>query len=258
MEKKKKSLIFKILRWILGTFYPKIKNEGTENLPDEASIIVANHSQMHGPIICEFYSPRESYTWCAGQMMEWKKVPSYAFEDFWSRKPKRSLWFYKILSYLITPLSVCIFNNANTIGVYRDKKIISTFKNTVNKLKMGADVVIFPEHDVEYNNIIYDFENNFIEIAKLYYKKTGKELYFVPAYIAPKLKRVYYCKPIRFNAKNPIEAEKERICSYLKNEITKKACSLPEHTVVPYRNIPKKCYPKNTVKEVPKNEKTCC
>ena len=84
----------------------------------------------------------------------------------------------------------------------------------------------------KYNNIIYDFENNFIEIAKLYYKKTGKELHFVPAYIAPKLKTVYYCKPIRFCAENPIEDERERICNYIKKEITERAWNLPEHTVV--------------------------
>ena len=190
--------------------------------------------------------------------MEWKEVPSYSFEDFWSGKPKTSRWFYKILSYLITPLCVCIFNNANTIGVYRDRRIVSTFKNTVNRLRQGADVVIFPEHNEEYNNIIYDFENNFIEIAKLYYKKTGKELHFVPAYIAPKLKTVYYCKPIRFCAENPIEDERERICNYIKKEITERAWNLPEHTVVPYRNIPKKYYPKNIPREVNKNEKAGC
>ena len=32
-------------------------------------------------------------------------------------------------------------------------------------------------------------------------------------------------------------------------EITNIACNLPEHIVVPYRNIPKHLYPKNTQKE---------
>ena len=34
------------------------------------------------------------------------------------------------------------------------------------------------------------------------------------------------------------------------DSITDIACHLPEHTVVPYRNIPKKFYPKNTQEEI--------
>ena len=52
-------------------------------------------------------------------------------------------------------------------------------------------------------------------------------------------------KPIRFCSSNSIEEECARICDYLMEEITQIACSLPEHTVVPYPNIPKKNYPSN-------------
>ena len=56
-------------------------------------------------------------------------------------------------------------------------------------------------------------------------------------------------KPIKFSADKPIEEERRRICDYLMSEITDIARSLPEHTVIPYRNIPKKQYPKNTSKD---------
>ena len=107
-------------------------------------------------------------------------------------------------------------------------------------------MVIFPEHNQKHNHIVYEFEDRFIDVAKLYYKKTGKELQFVPMYIAPKLKQVYFGAPIRFRADRPIEEERQRIREYLMGEITAVAVALPEHTVVPYRNIPKKDYPLNT------------
>ena len=188
--------------------------------------------------------------------MHLKAVPEYAFRDFWSQKPKWTHPFYKLLSYVIAPLSVCVFNNARTIGVYHDTRIISTFKNTVKKLQEGKSVVIFPEHDVKHNHIIYDFQDKFIDIAKLYYKKTGKELSFVPMYIAPKLKKIFLGKPIPFRATEPMDAERSRICNYLMAEITAIAEAQPEHTVVPYRNIPKKAYPSNILKENT-YEKTC-
>ena len=110
--------------------------------------------------------------------------------------------------------------------------------------------MIFPEHDVKHNHIVYDFQDKFIDIAKLYYKKTGKELSFVPMYIAPKLKKICLGRPVQFSTDTPMDTERSRICNYLMDEITAIAQALPEHTVVPYRNIPKKEYPRSIPKEV--------
>ena len=249
MTQQKTSVLFKFIKWCVKVCYPKIQVEGIENLPDEPVIIVGNHCQMNGPIVGELYVPDEPYIWCAGEMMHLKDVPEYAFQDFWSQKPKWTHPFYKLLSYIIAPLSVCVFNNARTIGVYHDTRIISTFKNTVKKLQEGKSVVIFPEHDEKYNHVIYDFQDKFIDIAKLYYKKTGKELSFVPMYIAPKLKKIFLGKPVCFRATEPMDTERNRICTYLMDEITAIAVAQPKHTIVPYRNIPKKEYPTNIPKE---------
>lgn len=249
MGEKISSLIFRFIRWCVKVCYPKIQVEGAENLPVEPAVIVGNHSKMNGPIIGELYVPGAPYIWCAGEMMHLKDVPAYAFQDFWSQKPKWLHPFYKLLSYIIAPISVCVFNHARTIGVYHDTRILSTFKNTVKKLQEGKSVVIFPEHGVEYNHILCEFQDKFIDVAKLYYKKTGLEISFVPMYIAPNLKKIFLGKPIRFCAGEPMDTQRSRICHYLMEEITAIAEALPEHTVVPYQNIPKKDYPSNILKE---------
>lgn len=254
MQKKKISPLYRFIKWLVWVFYPKMEVVGAENLPEDSAIIVGNHTQMNGPIACELYFPGKRYTWCAGQMMHLKEVPDYAYTDFWSQKPWCVRWFYRLLSYVIAPLSVCVFNNADTIGVYRDGRIVSTFKNTVNRLCEGANVVVFPEHDVPYNPIVCEFQDKFIDVARLYYKKTGKELAFVPMYIAPALKQMVLGKPIYFQSDIPLDEERSRICTYLMDEITRIACRLPRHRVVPYRNIPRRNYPYN--KEVLPVEKT--
>lgn len=255
MEEKKVSPLYKVIKRLVRLCYIKMEVVGMENLPQEPCVVVGNHTQMNGPIACELYMPDDYYIWCAGQMMKLREVPGYAYEDFWSQKPKVSRPFFKLASYLIAPLSVLIFNNARTIPVYRDSRIVSTFKRTVNMLQDGKSIVIFPECDEKCNNILYQFEDKFIDTARFYYKRTGKELSFVPMYIAPKLKKMYIGKPVRFCAQNPIEEERRRICEYLMTEITETARSLPRHTVVPYRNIPKKYYPVNLSDEVTEYEK---
>ena len=256
MQDKKTTWIYRLIRWLVWLFSPRMKLEGAEDLPRDPVVFVGNHCQMYGPIAAEIYFPKFSYIWCAGQMMHWKEVHGYAYEDFWSFKPKAVRWLFKLVSYLITPLSVCVFNNARTIPVYRDTRIITTFRESIARLQEGANVVIFPEHNQKRNNVIYDFEDKFIDLARFYYRKSGKELCFVPTYIAPKLKIVTFGEPIRFRADAPIEEERQRIREYLMRQITEKAVSLPAHTVIPYRNVRKRDYPRNHPLEVYAHEET--
>ncbi len=239
--------LYRMIKYLVRLFYPKIQVAGAENLPPEPALIVSNHAQMNGPIACELYFPGRRYTWCAGQMMHMADVPDYAYQDFWCHKRPAIRWFYRLLSYIIAPISVCVFQNADTIAVYRDSRVLSTFKTTVKRLSEGANVVVFPEKAEKYNHIINQFQDKFIDIARLYYKKTGQSLPFVPMYIAPKLKKMCIGKPIRFDPAAPVDAERDRIRAELMAQITELAESLPLHTVIPYDNISKKAYPTNKI-----------
>ena len=245
-ENEKMPLLYRMIRWIIWFVSPKYKLYGTEDLTEEACILVGNHCQMYGPIAAEFYMPRRHYIWCIGEMMNRKEVPAYAFQDFWSMKPRWTHWFYRLLSHIIAPLADYLFNHAHTIPVYRDARVMTTFRKSVERLDSGADVVIFPEKNQPYNGILWQFQEHFADLAKLYYRKTGKTVCFVPMYTAPKLKSIHFGKPVRYNPEAPDNEERARICGELAEGITKLAAALPEHIVVPYPNIPKNLYPRNT------------
>ena len=247
--KKLSYILYRVIKWFVWLFYPKITPVGVENIPNEPVVFVGNHSQMNGPIACELYFPVERYTWCAGEMMHVRQVPAYAFQDFWSNKPSSIRWFYRLLSYVIAPFSACVFTNANTIAVYHDTRVMSTFKQTVNKLAEGDSVVIFPEKNEPYNGILWQFQDRFVDVARLYKKKTGKALAFVPFYLAPNLKQMYFGEPVYFCPENSMDEERTRICKELAQRITDIAVGLPRHRVVPYPNLPRKEYPFNEVKE---------
>lgn len=257
-DAKKPNNLFLLVCAIIRLFYRKPHFEGTEHLPDEPCILVGNHAQMNGPIISELYFPGKPYIWCAGQMMHAKEVPGYAFTDFWSFKPKLLHPFYRLLSYLIVPLSVLLFNNARTIPVYHDTRLLTTFRQSIERLREGRSIVIFPEKNRRYNSILYDFQDKFIDLARFYYRKTGKALLFVPVYNAPALHTTVIGAGVRFDPERPIEEERARLCQAMKDGITALACAMPEHRVVPYRNIPKRLYPKNKPCEVFCDEETGC
>lgn len=243
---KKISPNYRFIRAITKAIYPRIEVEGIENLPKGPAIVVGNHSQMHGPVACQLYFPGNKYIWCISEMMHLSEVPAYAYKDFWSNKPKGVRFFFKILSYIIAPISVSVFNNADTIPVYKDKRVTVTFKESVKRLKEGASVIIFPECYDEHNNIVHEFQQGFVDVAKRYFKETKEEIPFVPLYVCPKLKKLIIGKPVYFNNENDIHEERIRICNYLMDEISEMAYQKPYHKVVPYPNIKKKDYPDNT------------
>ena len=232
-------VIFSIVRLVS----PRYALRGTENLPEGACVLVGNHSQMYGPIAAEIYTPGPHRVWCAGEMMAWREVPAYSFSDFWSKKPASVRWLYRIASYLITPLSVCVFNNAHTIPVYHDARGMITFRRTLQSLSAGERVVIFPECYMKHNNIVYAFRKEFVDVGRMYARREGKPLPFVPFYVCPKLATMTFGEPVFPNAAADPAEDRARVCRALQDGITAMALAQPPHTVVPYPNMPKKEYP---------------
>jgi len=224
---------------------PRYTLSGTENLPEGPYILVGNHAQIQGPVITQLYLPGSNYTWCAGEMFHKKEVPAYAREDFWGQKPKWTKPFFYVASYVIAPLSVYIFDNATVIPVYRDARIMHTYKETVEKLTAGGHVVIFPEGHHPHNHIVAQFQQGFTDVAKIYSRKTGQEIPFVPMYVSPTLGKICFGKPEYSDRTAGREEEQKRISEAMMQRITELAEELPLHKVIPYENMPKKKYPMN-------------
>ncbi len=235
--------LYRPVRGLVRLVYPKMKVVGAEKLPEGPAIIVGNHSQLHGPVACELYFPGRHATWCAGEMMALREVPDYAYRDFWSGKPRLQRPFFRLASYLIAPLAVIIFNNADCIGVYRDNRVISTFRKTAECLRSGRRVIIFPEKAEPGEGFLCAFQEGFVDCARSYCRQTGKGISFVPLYVCPQLHALYLGEPVPFDPKAPIAGERQRICREMSRGILDLARALPEHRVVPYRNLPKKEYP---------------
>ncbi|MBQ6256757.1 MAG: hypothetical protein IJJ60_09245, partial [Clostridia bacterium] len=108
-----------------------------------------------------------------------------------------------------------------------------------------AKIVIFPEHNAPHNNIVYDFRDRFIDLGRMYYQMTRKELCFVPMYVAPRLKKLVLGKPVRYRAGQSPNQERQRIKQALMDAVTQLGRSLPPHTVIPYAVMPRKDYPSN-------------
>ena len=233
---KRRSFWYKLLRFFVNIFYKKRTFEGLDNIKDDPVIIVSNHARTNGPLVAELQFPLKRLTWCTGNVLTKKEFIEHAKTDFWGKKPKYIKWLFNIFAHIIAPIGSSVFNSADIIGVYKDARLRNTFKQTVNALIEGYNIIIFPECEEEYNNIVNQFQDKYIDVAVLYYRKTGKCLEFVPMYNAVKLKKVILGKGIKYDPNIPIEEQRKIINDYLTEKITNLAVELPKHKVVNYSN----------------------
>ena len=228
---------------VIRLLFPAPEFTGVENLPEgRPCIIVGNHAHAYGPFYSELYIPGAHTTWCIAEMMNMKELPDYAFRDFWSKKPRWCRWVYRLLSYIIAPLCVAVLKHAHCVSVYKDSRLLSTMRESLKHMKMGENVVIFPEQEVLHNHIVWDFQRGFVDLAAMYARQTGEAVEFIPMYIAPDLKRVCFGRPVAFDRAASLGAERDRVCNALMDAITDMAVGLPSHRVVPYPNMPRSKY----------------
>lgn len=239
---KKNTLFFRFCAWVARRFHKKSVIEGLENLPDEPCVIVANHSQLHSPLTFELYVNVKRAIWCEGKMMVCREVPEYAEENFWPNATDKQKKHRRFWVKLIAPLVGYIFSHAHTVPVYRDARLMKTFRLSEEALLNGENLVIFPENEIpdENNPVLDHFNLHFVDIAKVYHKKYGKILKFVPAYNCVELKKVVIGKNyVEYDPDIPMNEQRELLCENLRREITDLAQSLPRHKVVPFLTIPK-------------------
>lgn len=226
-------------------FFPKFELVGEENLPESSCMIIGNHSQVYGPVSCELYMKEKFKIWCACDVMDKKIIKDYAYEEFWGRKPKAIKWFFYLISRTASWFT-SVFTDAHTLPVYRGMKIMTTYKLSIQSLEEGYNNVMFAENYNPHNNIVNEFKQGFVDLARIYYTKTGKKISFVPMYIAPELRKIFLCEPIEFIPELSPEEERTRITGYLMDKITEKASELPLHKVVPFANTTKEDWGYNT------------
>lgn len=236
---KKKGLFFRFLAFWVRRFFHRPEFSGIENIPNEPCVIAGNHCQAHTPIMGECYFPVKKLTWCDAPMFDKKDMKAYAYSVFWGNKPK---WYQRLAANILAPLIAYVMKNADALPVYRDMRVVKTYKASVDAMMEGNNVLILPECPDEHNEIINKLNEYFVDVARFYFKRTSKELLFVPMYYAPKIKKAVFGKPIKFDATANIEDERKRICSYIVDEITLMAKEMPTHKVVPFNNVNKKLY----------------
>ena len=233
-------IYYKMIRGILRLVFPRAKTTYEIAPGDEPAVFVCNHAAVRGPVMMTLDFKRPHQTWTVSFALDSKKAKSYAFHDILMGESRRHKGFYRFLSRIIARMLPPLLHYSDTIPVYHDRGIVTTFKQSVQALNDGDDLVIFAESAARYSPYVCRLQEGFVDLARLYYKRTKKRLRFYPVYVEKKNAAITVGAPIAYDPDEPMESQRQRITAYLCENIDRLARGLPPHRPVPF--LPERWY----------------
>jgi 1-acyl-sn-glycerol-3-phosphate acyltransferase len=219
-------LFFNILRSFVRKISPKYKIQ-VPYLSDGPVVFVSHHQNLFGPFVILLWFPKSLHAWMLHVFLDraacFKQYVDYTFTE-------RFGWNKTLAKVCALPVSYFIatlLNSGRGIPVYRgSRKIIQTLTLSVEALKRGESIVIFP--DTDYSDSLggmKEMYEGFLYLEKYYRKRSGKHVCFVPLYASKNKhmivadKEIYFRDEVDFNIERKYVAEK--ILDNL-NELAKK------------------------------------
>ena len=195
---------------------------------DDPIVYLCNHGEFYGPIAGMLYCPGFTRPWtiselCCDAQEATAYVKRYTLKKVdWADKTKQRV------AKFIAKNMLRLMQAVKSIPVFRHKprELMSTFRQSVEALQNGANLLIFPEDpDTDPNSPGYKsgrpptLFRGFPMLAQVYYNRTGKCCRFVPVLCHKGGRTVSFGTEILYDPNNDPIAERDRIVDEAYNQM---------------------------------------
>lgn len=190
-----------ILQNFLKIFIRKPKFIYLDGDIKEPAIILSNHKGKTVPLALDLYFKTPFRFWGTHQMNDGlKSVYKFLTEDYYPKKMHWNPFWAKVFCFtLAAPLVNLYYKGLNLISTYEDARFKTTLKQSMQAIKDGHSIVIFPEDSATgYYDEMTKFFAGFILLAKKCYKK-GQDIPLYVAYLQNKPKKYIISEPIYYS-----------------------------------------------------------
>ena len=150
--------------------------------PQAGSIILTNHVGPSAPLTTELYSDNPTRLWGAHEMnASFKTAYKYQTEIYYHQKKQWNICLAKVLCLIITPLTYMYYKGIPLIPSYGDVRFRKTLSESLDTLKSGKSVVIFPEKS---DNGYFKVLTGFYPGAIMFLQYCQKNNINAPVYVA--------------------------------------------------------------------------
>lgn len=220
----------RLLMFLLRRVMPhEIKDVENVHLQQDAPVVyLCNHSEFYGPIAGMLYCPGFTRPWtiselCCDAEEATAYVKRYTLKKVdWADQTKQ-----RVAKFLASK-TMKLMQAVQSIPVFRHKprELMNTFRQSVEALQTGANLLIFPEDpDTDPNDPGYKsgrppmLFRGFPMLAQVYYHRTGKCCRFVPVLCHKEGRTVSFGTEILYNPENDPIAERDRIVDEAYNQM---------------------------------------
>jgi len=202
----------------------------------EPAVFCPNHAGAFGPLeICVHFPMREKlHPWMNAGMMNAKEVPAYVRQDYWW-KPG-CFWepvLTRTLPYIAAAIIPPVLRSVPGVPVYHDMRVIKTFRKSIQYLRHGGHLVIFPEQPDGFQSHSPKLNSGFLQIAPMAYQQLGLRLKFYPVHIDYKKRVFRVAAPAAYDPEVSLAEQAPRILEVLRAGIQPGSMEREEHQARP-------------------------
>lgn len=179
-----------------------------ENVPQEPVVFVVHHQNMFGPVHALGLLPRETMMWSLYVFRE----PTLCFEHYYNYTFRQRYGWPKPLAYVVCkPLSHIVsytLRSFDVIPVYHDARAMRTIRLSLEALEEQRSLTICPDIDYASDSAaLGEVYTGFLLLGRQYYRKTGRPLQYVPAYVSRGTRSIVFGEALSMDTeKEPADA----------------------------------------------------
>lgn len=165
--KKKRKWWFRILKQIMRIRYKKPRYIFLGDEFNHGAIILSNHEGTDAPMALEIYCDKPTRMWGAHEMNSGLiKLYKYQTRVYYHEKKHWNLGLARLFCIIASPLTYLFYSGLNLISTYRDSRLRNTIRESIEAIKEGQNIVIYPEDSTKgYLAELEGFHAGFILLA---------------------------------------------------------------------------------------------
>ena len=140
---------------------------------ERGGLILSNHEGTDAPLSLELYTTVPLRMWGAHEMNSGViKTYKYQSRVYYHEKKHWNLFLARLFCIIASPITSMFYSGLNLISTYRDARLVKTIHESINALKCGENIVIFPEDSTNgYLDTLEGFHAGFVMLAEVAYKR---------------------------------------------------------------------------------------